>query len=84
MAFSVIYLQLSVKCRRNIFVYGDIGDCGISNKYFSTLCKIPAEKFRLEIRRWCFFKLKKNSFIIINIKLYKLIVKKPIMQIKLY
>ena len=61
MAFSVIYLQLSVKCRRNIFVCGDVGDCGISSTYFSTLCKIPVEKFRLEIRRWCFLKIKEKT-----------------------
>jgi hypothetical protein len=80
MAFSVNVLQPSIKCWQNVSVCEDVGDCGICNKYFSTLCKILTEKFRLGIRRWCFLKL----FRINNIKLYKLIVKKPIMQIKLY
>jgi len=48
--------QLSIKYRQTISIYKDVGVCGISSKYFSTLCKIPTEKFCLEIRRWCFKK----------------------------
>jgi hypothetical protein len=51
MAFAVNISQLSVKYRRNVSVCEDVGDCGISNKYFSTFCKIPMGTFRLEICR---------------------------------
>jgi len=35
MAFQVIILQLSVKCRRI-----DVGDSGISSNYFPTICEM--------------------------------------------
>jgi hypothetical protein len=40
-AFAVNILQLSVKYRRTVSVCRDISDCGIFNKYFSTLYKMP-------------------------------------------
>ena len=51
MAFAVNIFQLSVKYQRNVFICEDVGDCGISGEYFSTLCEIQTEKFRLDIRR---------------------------------
>jgi hypothetical protein len=50
-AYAVNIFQLSVKYQRNVFICEDVGDCGISGEYFSTLCEIPTEKFRLDIRR---------------------------------
>jgi hypothetical protein len=45
-AYSVNISQLSVKCRRTLFVYEGVNDCGIFSKYLSTLGKMPTETFR--------------------------------------
>ena len=83
-AYAVNIFQLSVKYRWIQSLDIDVGDCGICSKYFSTLGEIPTKIFRLELCRWVFKKKIKKLFRISNIKLYKLIVKKSIMQIKLY
>jgi hypothetical protein len=49
MTFAVNIYQLLVKYQQNVSICDDVGDCGISSKYFSTLCKIPTETLRLEI-----------------------------------
>ena len=41
--FPVNIVQLSIKYRRNISVCRDVGDYGISSKYFSTHCKMPMD-----------------------------------------
>jgi len=46
-AVPVNIFQLSVKCRRTVSVGEGVGDCGIFSIYFSTLCKMPIETFRL-------------------------------------
>jgi hypothetical protein len=46
-AYPVNMLQLSVKCRRKESVGETIGYCGISSKYFSTLCEMPMDTCRL-------------------------------------
>ena len=84
MAFSVNIFHLSVKCQWTLSVYEDVGDCDISSKYFSSLGKMPTDAIRLQIHQWGFLNLKKKLLRINNIKSSKLIVKKPIMQIKFY
>ena len=39
-AFVVNILQISVKYRRTVSICRDVGDCGISSKYFSTFYKM--------------------------------------------
>jgi hypothetical protein len=43
MAFPVNIFQLSVKYRRIVLVYRDVGDYEISSKYFSTLSEMPMD-----------------------------------------
>jgi len=45
---------------------------------------MPTDAIRLQIHQWGFLNLKKKLLRINNIKSSKLIVKKPIMQIKFY
>jgi hypothetical protein len=42
-AYLVNMLQLSVKCRRKESVSETVSDCGISCKYFSTLCEMSTD-----------------------------------------
>jgi len=46
-AYPVNIFQLPVKCQRTPSVYEDVGDCGISSKYFSILSKMPTDYIRL-------------------------------------
>jgi len=80
MAFTVNISQLLIKYRWNGSVCEDVGDCGVSSKYFQL-----SIKYRWKHSIWTSVgDVLKKLFRINNIKLYKLIVKKPIMQIKLY
>jgi len=54
MAFIVNISQLSVKYQWNGSICEDIGDCGVSSKYFQLSVKYRRK--HLDIRRWCFKK----------------------------
>jgi hypothetical protein len=45
--YIVNIFQLSVKYQRTLSVCEGVGDCGISNKYFSNLGKMPTKFIRL-------------------------------------
>jgi len=50
-AYEVNIFILSVKYWQTVSVCRDVGVCGISNKYFSTLDKISTDYFHLQRRR---------------------------------